>query len=170
MPHKNSKDMPFQSGNAVPPNDTEYNQPYCNENDSIYPIHPSHPAEETDTIAFYRRLVQENIGYEDLGRSLSVLKQQILNEMVELMVEVLAVNRKSIRIAGADYPYAFVRSRFLSIGQDHVEYVLDCLERTSSRIGNIKAYLLTSLFNSAATIDTFYTHSVNHDTAEEISG
>ena len=168
--HKNGKDMPLQSGNAVPPNNTEYNQPYCNENESIYPIHLNQTTDEMDTIAFYRRLVQENIGYEGLCMNLSILKQQILNEIVELMVEVLAVNRKSIRIAGADYPYAFVRTRFLSIGQDHVEYVLDCLERTSSRIGNIKAYLLTCLFNSAATIDTFYTHSVNHDIAEEFSG
>lgn len=61
----------FQSGNAVPPNDTEYNQPYCNENDSIYPIHLNQATDKMDTITFYRRLVQENIGYEDLGRSLS---------------------------------------------------------------------------------------------------
>ena len=69
-----------------------------------------------DTIAFYRRLVQENVSYDSLCRNVSILKQQLLNEIVELMVEVLAVNRKSLRIAGADYPYAFVRTRFLSIG------------------------------------------------------
>ena len=170
MPHKNGNTLPFQSGNDVPPNNTEYNQPNCNENESINPIHPSHHTDEMETIAFYRKLVLENIGYNGLYMSLSILKQQILNEIVELMVEVLAVNRKSIRIAGADYPYPFVRSRFLSIGQDHVEYVLNCLERTSSRIGNIKAYLLTSLFNSVATVDTYYTTAVNHDLTEDISG
>ena len=73
------------------------------------------------------------------------------------MVEVLAVNRKVLRVGGTDYPYQLVKNRFLCIGQDHVEYVLHCLEQTASRIGNIKAYILTTLFNATATMDTYYT-------------
>lgn len=72
-----------------------------------------------------------------------------------------------MRVGGTDYPYQLVKNRFLCIGQDHVEYVLHCLEQTASRIGNIKAYILTTLFNATATMDTYYTMAVQHDMVME---
>ena len=102
-----------------------------------------------------------------LYSNLPIMQRRMLDEMVELMVEVLAVNRKVLRIGGTDYPYQLVKNRFLCIGQDHVEYVLHCLEQTASRIGNIKAYILTSLFNATATMDTYYTMAVQHDMVME---
>lgn len=166
MPPQDSKMVRSQSGMDVPANNTEYNKTDTSKTESIYPIHQ----DGTEMVEFYRRLVKENINYNDLCATLSILKRQMLNEIVALMVEVLAVNRRTLRIAGADYPYAFVKSRFLCLGQDHIEYVLNCLEQTSSRIGNIKAYILTCLFNAAATIDTYYTTTVNHNMTEEILG
>lgn len=166
MPPQNSKRMLSQSGMDVPANNTEYNKIDTSKTESIYPIHQ----DGTEMVEFYRRLVKENINYDNLCETISILKRQILDEIVELMVEVLAVNRRTLRIAGADYPYPFVKSRFLCLGQDHIEYVLASLEQTSSRIGNIKAYILTCLFNAATTIDTYYTTTVNHNMTEEILG
>ena len=166
MPPQNSRKMQFQSGMDLPANNTEYNKTDHNETDSIYPIHQ----DGTEKVEFYRRLVKENINYNDLCETISILKRQMLDEIVELIVEVLAVNRKTLRIAGADYPYAFIKTRFLCLGQDHIEYILTCLEQTSSRIGNIKAYILTCLFNATVTIDTYYTTTVNHDMSEEVLG
>ena len=120
-----------------------------------------------DVTEVYRRIVKENISYETLYSNLPIMQRRMLDEMVELMVEVLAVNRKVLRVGGTDYPYQLVKNRFLCIGQDHVEYVLHCLEQTASRIGNIKAYILTSLFNATATMDTYYTMAVQHDMVME---
>lgn len=163
MPPLTCETMQHRSGTDVPPNHTEQNKTDSSQTESIHPIYPN----GTEEIDFYRRLVTGNINYDDLCTNLSILKRQMLDEIVELMTEVLAVKRKTLRIAGADYPYALVKSRFLCLGQDHIEYVLTCLEQTSSRIGNIKAYLLTSLFNAAVTIDTYYAAAVHHDLTEE---
>ena len=166
MPLQDSKMVHSQSGMPVPTNNTEYNKTDFNKIESIHPIHH----DGTEKVEFYRKLVKENINYDDLCATISILKHQTLDEIVELMVEVLAVNRRTLRIAGADYPYAFVKNRFLCLGQDHIEYVLTSLEQTSSKIGNIKAYILTCLFNAITTIDTYYTTAVNHDLSEELLG
>lgn len=155
-----------RSGTEIPENNTEKNKTERNKTeDSIYPIYPK--KDTMDATEVYRRIVKENISYKTLYSNLPIMQRRMLDEMVELMVEVLAVNRKVLRIGGTDYPYQLVKNRFLCIGQDHVEYVLHCLEQTSSRIGNIKAYILTSLFNATATMDTYYTMAVQHDMVME---
>lgn len=162
---QSSKEVSFKNGKRVQTNNTEYNNTDVNYIDSINPINPD-VEDEMDIIEVYRKIVKENIRYEDLYKTVSIMKQQMLNEIVELMVEVLAVNRKTMRIAGENYPYQLVKSRFMCIGYDHVEYVLNCLDQSSSKIGNIKAYILTSLFNAVVTIDTYYTTAVHYDMAE----
>ena len=133
--------------------------------DSIYPIDLS-KKDVMDEIEMCRNTVKKRISYEYLRRNISIKKRGMLEEIIELMVEVLAVERKTMRIAGTDYPYQLVKSRFMHIDEGHIEYVLDCLNQTSSKIGNVKAYILTSLFNATATIDTYYTAAVNHDMAD----
>lgn len=143
---QNSTEILSKSGNEAPTNNTEKNKTERNKTernkteDSIYPIYPTKEKGAMDVTEVYRRIVKENISYETLYSNLPIMQRRMLDEMVELMVEVLAVNRKVLRIGGTDYPYQLVKNRFLCIGQDHVEYVLHCLEQTASRIGNIKAY------------------------------
>ena len=165
---QNSTEILSKSGNEAPTNNTEKNKTERNKTeDSIYPIYPKTEKDAMDVTEVYRRIVKENISYETLYSNLPIMQRRMLDEMVELMVEILAVNRKVLRIGGTDYPYQLVKNRFLCIGQDHVEYVLYCLEQTASRIGNIKAYILTSLFNATATMDTYYTMAVQHDMVME---
>lgn len=164
---RNGTEILSKSGNEAPTNNTEKNKTEYNDTESIYPIYPKREGGEMDVADVYRRIVKENISYETLYSNLPIMQRRMLDEMVELMVEVLAVNRKVLRIGGTDYPYQLVKNRFLCIGQDHVEYVLHCLEQTASRIGNIKAYILTTLFNATATMDTYYTMAVQHDMVME---
>ena len=164
---RNGTEILSKSGNEAPTNNTEKNKTEYNDTESIYPIYPKREGGEMDVTEVYRRIVKENISYETLYSNLPIMQRRMLDEMVELMVEVLAVNRKVLRIGGTDYPYQLVKNRFLCIGPDHVEYVLHCLEQTASRIGNIKAYILTSLFNATATMDTYYTMAVQHDMVME---
>lgn len=163
-----STNMHLKSSTEVQPNDNKNNNTDSSEKESINHINQNTTEDEMDRIVACRELVKDNISYQSLCQTTSLLTRRMLDEIVELMVEVLIVDRPYLRISGVDYPYALVKTRFMSIGHDHVEYVLDCLNQTSSKIGNVKAYILTSLFNATATIDTYYTTAVNHDMANGI--
>ena len=69
--------------------------------------------------------------------------------------------RPYIRIAGDVFPREVVRSRFLKINSDHLEYVCDCIDKNVTKVNNIKAYLLAALYNAPATMDSYYRAEVN---------
>ena len=71
--------------------------------------------------------------------------------------------RPYIRIAGDDYPREVVKSRFLKVNFSHVEYVFDCLDNNTTKVRNIKSYLLAALYNAPTTMDSYYRAEVNHD-------
>lgn len=128
---------------------------------SIHPINPSSTAMDSiDSMATYKELIMDNIEYDIL---LDRYDRQRLDEVVELLLETVLSKRETIRIAGDEFPSAVVRSRLLKVSSEHVEYVFDCLDRNVTKVRNIKQYLLTSLYNAPATIDSFYRAEVNHD-------
>ena len=86
----------------------------------------------------------------------------MLDELVEIIVDVVAVQRKSIRIGGADYPYELVKGKFLKLDSGHIRYVLDSMEKNTTHIANIRAYLLTALYNAPNTISSYYSAEVNY--------
>jgi hypothetical protein len=93
----------------------------------------------------------------------SYTKREI-DELVELIVDVMMMpDNTTVRIAGEDKPVPIVKSQFMKLTHSHIEYVRFCLDRNTSKVGNIKAYLLTTLYNSLFTIDHFYQAEVKHD-------
>ena len=86
-----------------------------------------------------------------------------LDEMVELMVEAICSRRKTVRVSGNDLPQAVVKSRFLKLNGEHIVYVLDCLRENTSKVRNMKQYLLAVLYNAPATMENHYAAQVNHD-------
>ena len=109
----------------------------------------------------YRALIQDNIDY---GCFLDRREREDVDELVELMVEILMMPDDSVvRIGGADKPVSVVKSRFLKLNYSHIEYVLFSLNRNTSKVSNIKAYLLTTLYNSSMTMNHYYQAEVNHD-------
>ena len=86
-----------------------------------------------------------------------------VDELVELMLQTVLSQRPYIRIAGDDYPREVVKSRFLKVNFSHVEYVFDCLDNNTTKVRNIKSYLLAALYNAPATMDSYYRAEVNHD-------
>lgn len=86
-----------------------------------------------------------------------------LDEMVELMVETVCSNRESIRVCGNDLPQAVVKSRLLKLDGDHIRFVFDCLRDNTTQIRNIRQYLLATLYNAPATMESYYAAQVNHD-------
>ena len=91
------------------------------------------------------------------------ISRERLDEALELMLEVILSKRPYIRIAGDDFPREIVKSRFLKINSGHLEYVFDCIDKNTTKVGNIKAYLLAALYNAPATMDSYYRAEVNHD-------
>ena len=110
----------------------------------------------------YRELILENIEYDILIQN-ERMDRDRLDELVELMVDTVCSRREMIRIAGDDYPAEVVKSRFLKLNSSHIEYVLDRMRENTTYVRNIKKYLLAALYNSPATIDSYYTSLVSHD-------
>lgn len=79
------------------------------------------------------------------------------------MLEVVCAKRKYTRVAGTDFPHEVVRSRFLKLTNEHIQFVLSCMKENTTKVRNIKQYLLTVLYNAPTTISNYYTALVNHD-------
>lgn len=108
-----------------------------------------------------RALIQDRIGYSvlpDYGFS-----QDLLDEIVELLAEVVAIPRATVRISGTDFPYRMVRDRLLGLNMSHIQYVLDCMSQNTTQVRNAKQYLLTVLFNAPTTMEAHLMSQVQHD-------
>ena len=110
----------------------------------------------------YRELILDNICYDALSQSSSIDKNR-LDELVGLIVDTVCSKRGMIRIAGDDHPADVVRSRFLKLNAEHIEYILDRMEENTTQIRNIKKYLLAALYNAPVTMDSYYSALVGHD-------
>jgi hypothetical protein len=153
---------------------TEYNKTESSERNPIYQNNLSYPINQDsresvrmmdmiDEMDTYREIVKENISYESYLHEESYTKREI-DELVELIVDVMMMpDNATVRIAGEDKPVPIVKSQFMKLTHSHIEYVRFCLDRNTSKVGNIKAYLLTTLYNSLFTIDHFYQAEVKHD-------
>ncbi|ANU49774.1 helix-turn-helix domain-containing protein [Enterocloster clostridioformis] len=113
-------------------------------------------------IKSYRALIRENIEYDFLKREIGPYSDD-LDEIVEIMVETVCANRKYTRVAGSDFPHEVVKSRLLKLNSEHIRFVMDCMKQSTTKIRNIKQYLLAALFNAPTTIGNYYTALVNHD-------
>jgi len=113
-------------------------------------------------VQIYREILLENIEYDYLIQDSSIDREQ-LDEIVDLMLETVCTSRKSIRIAGDDYPAELVKSKFMKLNSEHIRFVFDCLRENTTKVRNIKQYLRAMLFNAPSTISNYYTSLVNHD-------
>ena len=119
-------------------------------------------AKSNSAVEIYREIIKDNIEYDILIQDPKMDKDR-LDEIVEIMLETVCTARKTIRIAGDDYPAELVKSKFMKLNSSHVEFVLDCMRENTTKIRNIKQYLKAVLFNAPSTIDSYYTALVNHD-------
>ncbi len=88
---------------------------------------------------------------------------EVLDSIMDMMLDAICSNRKTIRIAGDDKPVNVVKSQLLKLNSSHVEYVMDCLKQNTTKVRNIKQYLLATLYNAPLTMSCYYQAEVNHD-------
>ena len=115
-------------------------------------------------VEIYREIIKDNIDYDILLHD-NRFDTDRIDEIADLILETVCTARKTLRIAGDDYPAELVKSKFLKLNSSHIEFVLDCMKQNTTKVRNIKQYLRAVLFNAPSTIDNYYTALVAHDMA-----
>ena len=117
----------------------------------------------------YREIILENIDYDILADDPQIDREQ-LDEIVEIILDTVCSSRKTIRIASDDFPVEVVKSRFLKLNSSHIQYIMSCMKENTTRIRNIKKYLLAALYNATFTIGSYYSALVQHDLSGDGQG
>lgn len=128
--------------------------------------YPTYDVQKADQMReereLYRQIIIENIDYEYIKQD-GCYRGDDLNELIELILDTVCSTKPFIRIAGENMPADVVKSRFLKLNAEHIRYVLDCMRENTTKVRNIRQYLLTTLYNAPATISNYFTALVNHD-------
>ena len=144
-------------------NNTEYNYTEFSENESYQYLSEQEKGKGKDRIQErneYRQLIHDNIEYEILCQSYGTGR---VEELVELMLDAICSTKTYQQINGEAVPTQVVKSRLLKVGYEHIQYVFFSLDRSTSKVKNIRQYMLTVSYNAPATINQFYDAEVRHD-------
>ena len=164
-----SKETGLQEVKEFAPNYNNTNYNNQNHTDVSYTNPINQPAEKVDAVdvidetSAYMALIRDNLEYEHHMKYDKYGDKELYEEIYETVCDVVCVKRKTIRINGEDYPYELVKSRFLKLNSSHVEYVMGCMRETVTKITNIRAYLITALYNAPSTMSHYYQQEVQHD-------
>jgi len=118
------------------------------------------PADSMDAADAYREIIKENISYDVLRQRCDPVR---LDEIVGILLDTVCSRKKEIRIAGENMSAEAVKSRLLKLDDSHIEYVLECLDKNTTGVRNIRSYILTALYQAPTTISSYYSALVNHD-------
>lgn len=111
----------------------------------------------------YMEIIKENIEYEHHMKYGDWSDRGLYEELYEVICEIVCVKRKAVKVNGEDYPYELVKSKFLKLDSSHLEYVIGCMRETTTKITNIRAYMVTALYNAPNTMNHYYQQLVQHD-------
>ena len=141
------------------PNYTDYSKTDISKNNPIY-LSKTGLMDEMDT---YKNVVKKNINYTCFENDWSY-DIKMIDELIDLIVEIMTLpDAVIVRIGGVEKKAALVKSQFMKLKKAHIEYVMNCLKKNTTKIANIRAYLLTTLYNAPLTMDSYYQAKVNYD-------
>lgn len=152
------KKQPLEVGKTNPNNTDINNTEYSNSNRII-------SADENaglDEYHVYADIIRENMEIDILYQRYPYDKE-LLDGIYDLILETVLCKNGTVFIASNEYPVQLVKSKFLKLNSSHIQYVMDCLKETTSKVRNIKKYLLAALFNAPSTMKSYYQQEVNHD-------
>lgn len=128
------------------------------DSENIYPSISS--KNQREEMEMYREWILDGIEYDVLCQR---YPKERLDEIVELMLETLCNRRTVFHIGEDQYPAELVRSRMLQLNEEHIEYVIDCMDRNTTQIHNMKKYLLKALFNAPESMEHYYAALIQQD-------
>ena len=178
LPNIGNQDFRISAANKNESNNNELNNTDFSNINSI-PFPPQTPpvgeqdagterngteAKNNSAFEIYREIIRENLAYDIMVERYKY-DVECINGIVDLILETVCTAKKTLRIAGDDYPAELVKSKFMKLDSGHLEFVLDCMKKNTTEIRSIKKYLLAVLFNAPSTIDSYYTALVAHDMA-----
>lgn len=137
-------------------NNTDFNEP------NPHQIISADVDQRPDEYSAYSEIIKENLELRFLYERYPY-DAEILDGIFDLVLETVLCKGGSIVIASNEYPTELVKSKFLKLNSSHIEYVMDCMKGNTSKVRNIKKYLLAALFNAPTTIGGFYQAAVNFD-------
>ena len=159
----------LQEVQKLDPNKTEYNKTEKSETQSINPSGDTAvpgvfvPPAETDVIDGIRNYVRERIDYQSFQGEDEYSREEV-DELVEMIVDVLRMPDTAVlRINGNEMPAVLVKEHYYRIRRDHIDYVRWTMRNNSKKVNNIRAYMLTALYNSVLTIGHYYQAEANYD-------
>ena len=115
----------------------------------------------------YGEIIRENISYED-KYARNIGERQQVDELVSIMTDVICSSSPTIRVNGEAVSHEVVKSRFLKLTDEEIDYVLYAMQHNSSRIGNIRSYLITMLYNSKSTVSNYFANMAYNDIREGV--
>ena len=164
-PHLKNQDVAFSYVKSSQNNQILINK-YTNKYKSIYQSDDEYKTEKAteaadsiDEIDSYKQIVKDNIGYDVLYETEDTAQ---LDEMVDIITDTVCSNAETIRVGKEAKPADAVKSMFMKLNDSHIQYVLENLRNTTTKIKNIKAYIITSLYNAVMTLNTHIQTQVNH--------
>lgn len=110
----------------------------------------------------YRKKIKQQLEYNVLIKRHQVEKE-IIDAMIEILTDIFISGRKTYKISGDDIPANEVQNRIKRLNIQHIEYIIECLNRNTKEIRGPDNYLLTSLYNAPITIGLYYKAQVQHD-------
>lgn len=113
-------------------------------------------------MSLYAKNIREHMEI-DLLKENNPLDADLYEEIYNLVVETVSIQSEYVIIACNRYPIDVVRSRFLKLDSGHVGYILNCFKNNTTKVANIKKYMLAALFNAPATMLSYYQAEVRHD-------
>ena len=150
----------------VNPINTNINNTELNENNHIN-LSADYEIDSMDQInrdaEAYMDIIRENIDYDIMMSDKRWEDREMYDELYQIICDVVCVPKKVVRIGGENYPYNLVKSKFLKLTSSHLQYVIGCMKNNTTKVGNIRAYLITALYNAPNTMSHYYSAEVNHD-------
>ena len=116
--------------------------------------------DEMENREAYEDLISENIGF---GALCSEYGLDRTTEILDLMVDTVCTRKKKIIVGGEPVSAEVVKGRFLKLDFSHIQYVFECLDKNTTKVRNIRQYLLTTLYNAPLTKSHYYASEVNHN-------
>lgn len=135
------------------------NDCYRSNNNLIY-----HEDDMDGLIQITYELIKDNVMYDSIVIEQPRWKED-LDNLIDLMVEACVI-AGDMRIGGRMVPHSLVQSKFEKYDYDTMTYVLESLRNTTSEIKNIRAYLLTTLYNAPSTYKHYVNLMIQHDRYE----
>ena len=155
----------IQDLSKVQGNNTDIKNTDLSDTNSIFPSGNCGKENGNDEYQQYYQYFYEQLGMEYLQKDYPYDVDRLEN-ILELVVETVCSKRQIIRIGGDDRPVEVVKSRFMKLDSEHIRYVLDCFKENTTKIRNIRQYMLASLYNAPTTIGSYFDALVRHDMAQ----